>query len=160
MLEFGNNYSASRQANNEFEIYLGRFVKKFAGDVTQPIYNSWLTQMALTGQIDLPGFVRSYGMADAWRIVSAWQQCSWTGLNRPSVDRLKEANASEKLLDNGLTTYDLEARRHSGMSFLQVMQTQKRERELMARMDFVPHTLENNNGEPAYNVGAEEEENE
>ena len=160
MLEFGNNYSASRQANNEFEIYLGRFVKKFAGDVTQPIYNSWLTQMALTGQIDLPGFVRSYGMADAWRIVSAWQQCSWTGLNRPSVDRLKEANASEKLLDNGLTTYDLEARRHSGMSFLQVMQTQKRERELMARMDFVPHTLENNNGEPAYNFGAEEEENE
>ena len=28
------------------------------------------------------------------------------------------------------------------------MQTQKRERELMERMRFVPHTMENNNGEP------------
>ena len=66
--------------------------------------------------------------------------------------RNKEAAASEKLLDNGLTTYDLEARRHSGLSFMQVMQTQKRERELMKRMEFVPHTLENNNGEPTYNT--------
>ena len=30
------------------------------------------------------------------------------------------------------------------------MQTLKRERELMAKTDFVPHVLENNNGEPAY----------
>ena len=58
MLEFGNNYSASRQANNELEVYLSRFVRKFAGMVTQPIYNGWLTQMALSGQIDLPGFER------------------------------------------------------------------------------------------------------
>lgn len=158
MLEFGNNYSASRQANNEFVVYLSRFVKKFAGDVTQPIYNAWLAQMSLTGQIDLPGYNRSYGNPAAWRIVSAWSQCSWTGLNRPSVDRQKEANASQTLLDNGLTTYDLEARRHSGLSFLQVMQTQKRERELMERMNFVPHTLENNNGQPAYGDLAEENE--
>lgn len=153
MLEFGNNYSASRQANNEFEVYLSRFVKDFAVAVTQPIYDAWLTQMALTGQLDLPGFVRAYGDPEQWRVVSAWKQCTWTGLNRPSVDRYKEANASQILLDNGLTTYDLEARRHSGLSFPQVMQTQKREIELMKRMGFVPHTLENNNGEPAYGLG-------
>ena len=62
------------------------------------------------------------------------------------------------LLDNGLTTYDLEARRHSGLSFMQVMQTQKRERELMKRMEFVPHTLENNNGEAAYTTDESSEE--
>lgn len=160
MLEFGNNYSASRQANNEFEVYLSRFVRAFAVAVTQPIYDGWLTQMALTGQLELPGFVRSYGDPEQWRTVSAWKQCTWTGLNRPSVDRNKEAQASQTLLDNGLTTYDIEARRHSGLSFAQVMQTQKRERELMARMGFVPHTLENNNGEPVYgttNVSTEEE---
>lgn len=161
MLEFGNNYSASRQANNEFEVYLSRFVKDFAVAVTQPIYDSWLTQMVLTGQLDLPGFMRAYGDPDSWRTVSAWKQCTWTGLNRPSVDRSKEATASQTLLDNGLTTYDIEARRHSGLSFAQVMQTQKRERELMDRMGFVPHTLENNNGEPAYapgtNVSSEDE---
>ena len=158
MLEFGNNYSASRQANNEFEVYLARFVKKFAGAVTQPMYNGWLTQMALSGQISLPGFNRAYGNPEAWRIVSAWMQCTWTGLNRPSVDRQKEAVASQTLLDNGLTTYDLEARRHSGLSFMQVMQTQKRERELMKRMDFTPHTLEDNNGLPAYGTTNESSE--
>ena len=150
MLEFGNNYSASRQANNEFEVYLSRFVRDFAVSVTQPMYDSWLTQMALTGQLDLPGFARAYGDAAAWRTVSAWKQCTWTGLNRPSVDRNKEASASQTLLDNGLTTYDIEARRHSGLSFAQVMQTMKRERELMERMGFVPHTMEDNNGNPVY----------
>ena len=158
MLEFGNNYSASRQANNEFEVYLSRFVRKFAGMVTQPIYNEWLTQMALTGQIDLPGFVCSWGTTDGWRITSAWMQCTWTGINRPAVDRNKEAQASQTLLDNGLTTYDIEARRHSGLSFAQVMQTLKRERELMKRMDFTPHVLEDNNGFPAYGADAEGKE--
>lgn len=161
MLEFGNNYSASRQANNEFEVYLSRFVQEFSVAVLQPIYDAWLTQMVLTGQLDLPGFARSYGNPEQWRIVSAWKQCAWTGLNRPAVDRKKEADASQVLLDNGLTTYNIEARRHSGLSFPQVMQTIKRERELMDRMGFVPHTLENNNGEPAYagtNVSSEDGE--
>ena len=157
MLEFGNNYSASRQANNEFEVYLSRFVKKYANEVTQPMFNCWITQMVLTGQLDLPGFMRAYGQTGEWRVLSAWMQCTWTGLNRPSVDRLKEANASQTLLDNGLTTYDLEARRHSGLSFMQVMQTQKRERELMERMGFTPHTLEDNNGKPAYGEENEDE---
>lgn len=156
MLEFGNNYSASRQANNEFEVYLSRFVKKFANNVTKPIYDSWLSQLVLTGQFDLPGFVKAWGNPEKWRVISAWTQCTWTGLNRPSVDRNKEAAASEKLLDNGLTTYDLEARRHSGLSFMQVMQTQKRERELMKKMEFTPHTLEDNNGKPAYLDDSEE----
>lgn len=150
MMEFGNNYSASRQANNEFEVYLSDFVKSFSLAVNKPIYECWITQMALTGQIELPGFVRAYGNPEAWRIVNGWMQCVWTGLNRPSVDRNKEANASQTLLDNGLTTFDIEARRHSGLSFAQVMQTLKRERELMAKTDFVPHVFENNNGEPAY----------
>ncbi|MBQ2480460.1 MAG: hypothetical protein II516_04360, partial [Treponema sp.] len=66
--------------------------------------------------------------------------------------------ASQTLLDNGLTTYDIEARRHSGLSFAQVMQTLKRERELMKRMDFTPHVLEDNNGFPAYDTDAEGEE--
>lgn len=158
MLEFGNNYSASRQANNEFEVYLSRFVKKFAGMVTQPIFDAWITQMALSGQIDLPGFIRAYGNEEEWRTVSAWKQCTWTGLNRPAVDRNKEAQASQTLLDNGLTTFDIEARRHSGLSFAQVMQTQKRERELMKRMDFTPHTFEDNNGYPVETTSVSSEE--
>ena len=155
MLEFGNNYSASRQANNEFDVYLSRFVKKFSSEVCQPIYNSWLSQAVLTGQIDLPGFMRSFINND-WKIKSAWEQCTWTGLNRPALDRYKEAQASQILLDNGLTTYDIEARRHSGLSFIQVMQAQKREHKIMDRTDFIPHTMETSTGIPVYSEESEE----
>ena len=147
MLEFQGSYSASRQANNEFEVYLKRFTQRFSEAVTRQIYEGFFEQMVLTGSLSLPGYARAMMNGD-WKVLEAWKSCTWTGLSRPSVDRQKEATASQTLLDNGLTTYDMESRRHSGLSFAQVMQTQKRERELMERMGFVPHTMENNNGEP------------
>lgn len=158
MLEFGNNYSASRQANNEFEIYLKRFVKKFSSDVTQPIFESYLFQMVVSGQIYLPGFLGAALDEGNWRVISAWSNCVWSGLSRPSVDRLKEASASEKLLDNGLTTFDIESRRHCGMSFVQVMRSLKRERDIMKKAGFVPHTMEDNNGKPVGEENDGEEE--
>ena len=151
IMEFGNNYSASRQANNEYEVALKHFVKRFSEKVLQPMYECWLTQNVLTGQLDLPRFMKAYGIAESWRTIQAWFGCVWMGLSRPAVNRLAEVNASEKALDNMLTTYDIEARRHSGLSLAQVVQAQKREMELMEKAGLVPHTRENNNGEPAYN---------
>ena len=52
MLKFGNNYSASRQANNEFEVYLSRQIKKNADAFCQNIYNAFITQAILQGQLD------------------------------------------------------------------------------------------------------------
>ena len=160
MLRFGNNYSASRQANNEFEVYLSRQVKKNADDFCQQIYEQFVTQSVLQGQLELPGFTIAYSDSTKWRIISAWLSSAWIGLNRPAVDRKKEVDASQTALDNGLSTYDIEARRTCGLSFAQVMQTQKRERELMDRMGFTPHTLEDNNGKPAYPSGEKEEDEE
>lgn len=159
MLKFGNNYSASRQANNEFEVYLSRQSQKNAEAFCQNIYTSFIRQAVLNGQLTAPGYLNAFDNSDKWRIISAWNECTWSGLNRPSVDRAKEANASQTLLDNGLTTFDDEARRHSGKSFVQVMQTQKRERELMKRMGFVPHVDEDNNGKNAYPYDEDEAEN-
>jgi capsid protein len=153
MLKFGSNYSASRQANNEFEVYLSRQVKKNADDFCQQIYEQFVTQAVLTGQLNLPGFIGAYNDVSKWRMISAWLSCAWIGLNRPAVDRQKEVSASQTALDNGLSTFDIEARRTCGLSFAQVMQTQKRERELMERMGFTPHVDEDNNGKPAYSSG-------
>ena len=148
MLRFGSNYSASRQANNEFEVYLTRQVKKNADTFCQNIYSAFITQCIFTGQLKAPGFVVAYNDDSKWRIVSAWLSCAWIGLNRPAVDRQKEVNASQTALDNGLTTFDIEARRTCGLSFTQVMQTQKAEREMMKRFKFTPHVDEDNNGLP------------
>lgn len=152
MLEFNNNYSASRQANNEFVVYLSKFYKSFGETVCQNIYNAFLEQAVLTGQLALPGFMKAYGDPTKWRTVSAWEKCAWIGLNRPAVDRLKEVQASEKALDNMLTTFDIEARSVSGLSIDQIIQTQKREIAKMARAGLAPHTREDNNSNPAYPI--------
>lgn len=152
MLEFNNNYSASRQANNEFVVYLSKFYKSFGETVCQNIYNAFLEQAVLTGQLALPGFMKAYGEATKWRTVSAWEKCAWIGLNRPAVDRLKEVQASEKALDNMLTTFDIEARSVSGLGIDQIIQTQKREIAKMARAGLAPHTREDNNSNPAYPI--------
>ena len=157
MLKFGNNYSASRAANNEFEIYLSRQVKKNADSFCQNIYSAFVTQAILAGQINAPGFLKAYSDPAKWRIVSAWTQAAWLGLSRPAIDREKEVRASQLAVDNGFSTFDREAMRNSGMTIKQVLQTQKRERALMKRMGFVPHVDEDNNGKPAYqNIDNEE----
>lgn len=151
-LKFGNNYSASRAANNEFEVYLTRQVQKNARNFCQQIYNDFITQAILNGQIEVPNFILAYGDDARWREVSAWLQCAWIGLNRPAVDRKKEMDASQVALDVGLSTFDIESRRASGLSFRQVMIQQKRERDLMKQVGFTSKVHEDNNGKPAYGV--------
>lgn len=148
MLRFQSNYSASRQANNEFVVYLSYQVKKNARRFCQPVYEEYIIQAALTGQLEVPGLVAAVFDGSQWRKKQGWLNCVWTGLSRPSVDPLKEANASYTALDNYLTTFDVESRKTSGLSFRQVMQKRRREEDYMNSLGFTPKTHENNNGEP------------
>lgn len=157
MLRFQSNYSASRQANNEFEIYLSYQVKKNARRFCQPIYEEFVIQSCMNGQLDCPGLISAVWDSSQWKIKSAWLSCSWTGLNRPSVDPQKEVESSFKALDVGLTTYDIECRRHSGLSFRQVMQIRKSEEEYMRQLGFTPKANENNNGEPVKSISVPDE---
>lgn len=147
-LQFQSNYSASRQANNEFQVYLDYQVAQNARRFCQPIYEEFVIQASLSGIVQLPEFVPSLVTPSLWQVKSAWLDCVWTGLSRPSVDPLKEVNASQAALDAGLTTYDIECRKTSGLSFRQVMQKRKREEEYMRQIGFVPHANEDNNGNP------------
>lgn len=156
MLKFQSNYSASRQANNEFEIYLDYRVKKFARAVCQPIYEEFVIQGALTDLFKLPGLLEAFYDSSLWIKKSAWLNCAWTGLSRPSVDPKDETLASEHKVESIFSTYDIECRKHSGLSFRQVVQKRKREEEYMAKVGIVPKANEDNNGKPAYpngNVG-------
>jgi len=148
-LRFQSNYSASRQANNEFEVYLKAQSQKNALQFCQPVYEEFVIQSALNQQIDVPGLISACFDTARWKERSAWLSCSWTGLNRPAVDPLKEVDASYLALDAGLSTYDIECRRISGLSFRQVMQRRKREEDFMQKIGFTPKANENNNGEPA-----------
>jgi len=148
LLKFSSNYSASRAANIEFEVYLKRQIKRLSDSICTPIYCEFITQAVLTGQLAAPGFIEAHADGSAWRVIAAWLDCAWIGLSRPAIDREKEIDASQKALDNGLTTFDIESRRACGLSFRQVMATRKRENELMERIGFTPHVYEDNNGVP------------
>ena len=153
MLRFQSNYSASRQANNEFVVYLDYRVQDFAREVCQPIYEEFVTQSVINDLFKLPGYLNAFYDVSKWMQKAAWLGCAWTGLSRPSVDPQKEVNASLSAIDGGLTTYDVECRKISGLSFRQVMQKRKREEEYMAKIGFTPKANEDNNGKAAYPNG-------
>lgn len=149
-LKFTSSYSASRQANNEFEVYLKLRVAKNAKDFCQIIYEEFVIQSVLNGKLDLPGFLQSLVFPDLWEIKKAWLAASWSGINRPSVDRNKDVKAAHDALNDGLSTFDDECRRLNGKGFREVAAQLKRELDYFKSLGFTPGILEDNNGHPAY----------
>jgi lambda family phage portal protein len=128
-MKFQNNFSASRQANNEFQIYLWYQITRFGADFYQPIYQEYLIQSTLTGQVIAPGLIDAWRDPSKWREFGAWVNAEWTGISRPSVDILKDVKAWLELYNSDLTTGDLITRKFSGMSIEAVVRKRKREKE-------------------------------
>ena len=149
-LKFTSSYSASRQANNEFEVYLKLRVAKNATDFCQIIYEEFVIQSVLNGKLVLPGFLNAFIYPSLWETKAAWLSASWSGINRPSVDRNKDVKAAHDALNDGLTTFDDECRRLNGKGFREVAAQLKRELDYFKSLGVTPGILENNNGEPAY----------
>ncbi|MBQ9239461.1 MAG: phage portal protein [Treponema sp.] len=134
-LEFKGSYSASRQADNEFQVYLKYRNFKNAKDFCQIIYEEFIIQAVLNGLLDLPGFIQAVFVSQKWHERAAWLNCAWSGVSRPNVDRNKDVKASAQALRNHLTTYDIECRRISGLSFRQVLQRYVRERNYAEQLN-------------------------
>ena len=146
-MKFQNNFSASRQANNEFQIYLWFQIAKYGNDFYQPIYEEYLIQAALTGQFIATGFIESWRDPAKWRVYGAWVKSEWSGISRPSVDILKDVKAWLELEKAGLTTRDFITRKITGMSFETIVRKRGRENDFTMLI----------NGEPEPQVIPEEE---
>ncbi len=133
-MKFQNNFSASRQANNEFQIYLWYQIAKFGADFYQPIYEENLIQAVLTGQVIAAGFIEAWRDPLMWREFGAWVNAEWSGISRPSVDILKDVKAWLELNGAGLTTRDFITRKFLSMSFETVTKKRKRESDFAQTM--------------------------
>jgi capsid protein len=152
MLKFTSSYSASRQANNEFDIYLKYRVWKNANDFCQLVYNEYIIQSCLIGALILPGFLAIVFNPKMWKIKGAWLKCEWSGLHRPSVDINREAGALIKILATRNITNDEISRRFAGKSFKANIYKIAQEEKIMQRLGLVSSVNETNNGEPARQV--------
>ncbi len=150
MLKFDSSYSASRQANNEFDIFLKYRAFKNAKDFCQLIYSEFVIQSVLIGNLNIPEFEKIVFRSEFWQQRGAWLKCEWSSISRPSVDIQKEANAMRVLLNLGVITFDMVARKFSGMGFKSVQYKLAQERDLMKRLGFVSAIDEDNNGKPVY----------
>jgi capsid protein len=128
-LKFQSNFSASRQADNEFRNYLKKAVWQNGNDFYQPIYETHTIMSVANGRFEAPGLLESWRDAKNRNTFNAWLHSEWTGLSRQSVDFKKDVDGGAKAIDYGFTTQDQQCRKLSGLSFRAVLQTRKREIE-------------------------------
>lgn len=130
---FKNNFSASRQADTEFRLYLKWRVWKFGNDFYQEVYKEFVIQSALLGQIQAPGLIEAWRDPQQFKELGAWLNAEWTGVSRPSVDIKKDVEAHLMLNENGFITRDQITRKFASMSFDTVLKKRRREQDLITR---------------------------
>ena len=131
---FQNNFSASRQADTEFRLYLKWRVWKFGNDFYQEVYKEFVIQSALLGQIQAPGLIEAWRDPQQFKEFGAWLNAEWTGVSRPSVDIKKDVEAHGLLDQKEWITNDMAARKFAGISYDTVLKKRKREQEMRKRI--------------------------
>jgi capsid protein len=149
-LHYTSSYSAARQEGNELDVYLKYRVFKNSKDFCQLIYQEFIIQSVLIGDLIIPGFQAIALNPRLWKMRDAWLKTEWSGLSRPSVDMQREAGALIKVLGTGNITNDYISRRFSGVSYQANQYKLARERRLAKRLGFVSSIDEDTSGKPAY----------
>jgi capsid protein len=149
-LHYTSSYSAARQENNELDVYLKFRAFKNSKDFCQLIYQEFIIQSVLLGDLNIPGFQGVVLNSKLWKLRDAWLKTEWSGLSRPSVDIQREAGALISVLATGNITNDYISRRFSGVSYQANQYKLARERRLAKRLGFVSSIDEDTTGKPAY----------
>ena len=124
MKSFNASYSASRAALLQAADTFRQRRAAFIHDFLQPISEAWLSEAVAIGRIDAPGFddpLRRQG----------WLAADWLCETTHALDSLKEAQAMQLKLANGLSTYRKELAENVGVDFDEVIETLTQERAML-----------------------------
>jgi lambda family phage portal protein len=122
LMQFNQNYSASRAALILFWRVVERFRKEMESDFLNPIFEAWLSEEIAGGRIQAPGWNNPI-------LKAAWLNANWIGAPLPSIDPAKTAKADEIYVNMGAQTRSSVARNLNGSDFSSNAQTLKREAE-------------------------------
>lgn len=131
---FTASYSASRAALLEAWNAFRMRRAWFAHDFCQPVYEVWLAERIAQGKIKAPGFFSDMITA------KAWCRADWYGPAPGQVDPVKEVQAAQLRIINGLSTRESETVELTGRDFDKNIEQLRRENELMkqAGMPAIP----------------------
>ncbi len=122
---FSSSYSASRAALLEAWKAFKTRRAWFADNFCQPIYEEWLYEAVLIGEIQAPGFLESEA------IRTAYCQAAWNGPQPGQLDPVKETQAAVARVEAGFSTRTKEAAEMTGTDFEQNAMIAKRENALI-----------------------------
>ncbi len=131
-LSFSSNYSASRAAMGEFDVYLYKHREWIGQQLCAPVYQEWLISECLAGTIKAPKLLEAWRSTSDTVTYNAWIQSDWAGHLRGHLDPVKQMAGFEKMLEAGVVTRDRVARWTSGQKFSRVTKQLKRENEALA----------------------------
>jgi lambda family phage portal protein len=141
-LSFSSNYSASKAANNEFEMYVGKIRESFGAEFCSVVYVEWLVAAVFAKLIDAPRLIEAWRDSKKFLEFGAWSSSDWAGQIKPSIDLSKIVTAYQGLLKEGVITRDRMAREITGMKFSRVVKTLARENVMVADANRVLVELE------------------
>lgn len=123
LLQFGQSYSASRAALQEFWKSGKRWRGWFAADFTQPTYEEWLILEVLAGRVDAPGIL------DDALTAAAWMRAEWHGPAPAFLDPKEEVQAATMRVEQGFSTRTREAAEINGSDYESNIQGLAEERD-------------------------------
>lgn len=98
--QFNSSYNAVRAALLESKKTFARMKHNFVSDFCQPIYEKWLSQAILTGEITAKGFFEDRALR------AMWSRCNWIGDSAFLLDPLKETQAIKMQVDEQFMSRD------------------------------------------------------
>lgn len=143
MLSFNNNFSASRQAVNEFDSIRRKEHSQFNPQFNNPIYQDIVIALDITGLRPTPGLMEAIVQNNRIKL-NAWTQAQWSSTAELSVDMLKHINMLEKAHKLGYLTHEQAALKYFGTRFKKAANKLRKENELLAEINKPLVELEKN----------------
>ncbi len=132
-MSFNSNYSASKNSNAEFNIFLGERRENTTTTNDKPLYELWLTSEVLNGNIQADGFLDSLDDPSKYAVKGGWLKSDWSASIKLNADFVKEVAGWNDAIAGGLATRDMATKALHGKKSRNIAKQLRLENETFAK---------------------------